>query len=477
MRSIRSSKGLFFASALLAEQGVATTKQIDVIATRALGLTIGSFTAMNLTGGNPITAVGLDNYTTKIGPWFRTPDSLKQKVESGERWDTPKRGEQVEVPADIEEKVTRALRGAYFGLCGEILDAGLVSLADFDMALELALDLKPAFRFMNELGTTESLKLVEEYAAANPNFPVPESIKAHGASNTPFDIPVVLRQDVDGVAVLKIRRPKVLNALSQEVFEELQARFAEADADSRVEAIVLTGFGKKAFVSGADVHFLAKIENEAQGVATSRRSQQCLDAIEDTKKPTVCAMNGLAFGGGVELAMACSTRIAKSGLMPFVCQPEVNLGIIPGAGGTQRLPRWIGLERAAEMIRTARPISSEQGLELGLVSELVDDDLEARAITLAKALAAGERDRPTIRREPLDDVPSELPAVDIKFRSSKVDAIVCKALLGGAKLPLHEAIAYEAECFGEVCGTKDMRIGVDNFLQNGPRAKAAFVHE
>ena len=168
---------------------------------------------------------------------------------------------------------------------------------------------------------------------------------------------------------------------------------------------------------------------------------------------------------------------AKVGEEAQLGQPEIRVGILPGAGGTQRLPRWIGLERAAEMIRSARPISSEQALELGLISELVDDDLEARAIALAKALAAGERDRPTIRREPLENVPSELPAVDIKFRSRKVDEIVCKALLGGAKLPLREAIAYEAECFGEVCGTKDMRIGVDNFLQNGPRAKAAFVHE
>ena len=469
-------EGLFLASALLAESGVATTKQIDAVATRALGLTVGSFTAMNLTGGNPITAVGLDNYTTKIGPWFRTPDNLKQKVESGEPWEVPGRGEQVDVPADVEERVTRALRGAYFGLCGEILDAGLVSLADFDTGLELALDLKPAFRFMNELGTAEARKLVEEYAATHPGFPVPECIRIHGADNTPFDIPVVLRRDVDRVAVLKIRRPKVLNALSQEVFEELQRRFAEADADPGIDAIVLTGHGKKAFVSGADVHFLAKIESEAQGVETSRRSQQCLDAIEDTRKPTVCAMNGLAFGGGVELAMACTMRVAKSGLMPFVCQPEVNLGIIPGAGGTQRLPRWIGLERAAAMIRTAKPISAEQALEHGLVSELVDEDLELRAIELAQELANGSRERPSIHREPLANVPDALDEVELGHRSRKVDEIVCKALLGGAKLPLREAIAFEAQCFGEVCGTKDMRIGVDNFLTNGPRAKAPFVH-
>ncbi len=475
-------EGLFLASALIAESGLATTRQIDAVATQALGLGIGSFTAMNLTGGNPITAVGLDNYRQAIHSWFRTPRSLQAKVQSREPWDVPKRGEEVEVAPDVAQQITDQLRGAYFGLCGEILDAGLVSIADFDMALELALDLKPAFRFMNELGTAEALRLVEAYAAANPGFPVPRCIRAHGADRAhgargrPFEVPVVLRADRDDVAVLQIRRPKVLNALDEAVFAELGRRIAEVEADPRIRAAVLTGFGRKAFVAGADVHFLARIESAAQGEAASRASQRVLDAIADASKPVVCAMNGLAFGGGNELALACTARIARAGLDPLLAQPEPNLGIIPGAGATQRLPRLIGIGPAAELLRTGRPISAKLALELGLIAREVADDVVGAAVQLARDLAAGAVSRPAIRREPMRDVPDRLPDVNLGHLSRAVDAILCKAILHGARLSLRDGLAFEAKCFGEVCATKDMRIGVANFLANGPRSKAPFVH-
>jgi enoyl-CoA hydratase/3-hydroxyacyl-CoA dehydrogenase len=469
-------EGLFQASALLAEEGLATTRQLDAIATTALGLTVGSFTAMNLTGGNPITAVGLDKYTTKIHGWFATPKILADRVASGEPWEVPKRGEPVEVPEELREQVTRLLRGAYFGLCCEILDAGLIDVSDFDMALEIALDMKPAFRFMNEIGTAEALKLVEEYRARYPAFVVPESLRERAARNAPWELRNVLRRDLDGVAVLTIRRPKVLNALDQGVFDEIADRVREADMDPTVRAIVITGHGRKAFVSGADVGFLARIESPEQGTRTSAASQASLDAVENSGKPVVCAMNGLAFGGGNELAMACHLRIAKAGLKVLACQPEVNLGIIPGAGGTQRLPRIIGIEQAAALMRTGRPISSREALELGLISEEVEGDLLERAVELARELGSGERARPSIWRLPMDGVPGELPAVEIGHRSKAVDAILVRAILDGARLDLRQGLALEARCFGEVCGTRDMRIGVDNFLQNGPRAKAAFVH-
>ncbi|HLU38624.1 MAG TPA: 3-hydroxyacyl-CoA dehydrogenase/enoyl-CoA hydratase family protein, partial [Planctomycetota bacterium] len=322
-------EGLFQAAAQLAEAGVATTKQIDQIQRKALGMTVGSFTAMNLTGGNPITKVGLAHYHDAIHRWFTPPPSLVAKVEDRTPWDVPARGETVEVPPEVEQKVTDALRGAYFGLAGEVVDAGLISIGDFDMALELALDMAPAFRLMNRLGTGEALRLVEAFAAANPGFPVPRCIAEHGRANRPFDIPVILTRDVEGVRVLTIRRPKVLNALDEAVFAELERRFLEADADPAVQAVVLTGFGRKAFVAGADVHFLARIETPEQGEATARASQQVLDKIAACRKPSVCALNGLAFGGGIELAMACSMRIAKKGLNPLAAQPEANLGIIP----------------------------------------------------------------------------------------------------------------------------------------------------
>jgi enoyl-CoA hydratase/3-hydroxyacyl-CoA dehydrogenase len=469
-------EGLFQAAALLAEAGVATTRQIDAAGAKALGMGVGSFTAMNLTGGNPITAIGLDHYTTKIGPWFKTPASLTAKVADRSPWDVPARGETVDVPPQLAREIGDALLGAYFGLCGEVLDAGLVSLADFDMALELALDMKPAFRLMNQLGTPQALRLVQAYAAGQPGFPVPRCIADHAARNAKFDVPVVLRRDHGDVAVLTIRRPKVLNALDQGVFDELRRRFAEVEQDRKVRAAVLTGFGRKAFVSGADVRFLAAIETAAQGEATSRDSNAVLAAIAAGRKPVVCALNGLAFGGGLELALACSERLAAQGQKTFAAQPETNLGIIPGAGGTQRLPRLIGIERAAELLRTARTISSAEAVRLGLVREEVAGDLVERAVALARELADGKAAATRVADGPLPAVPAQLPPVDIGHRSRKVDEILCKAILQGARGTLADGLALEARCFGEVCATRDMRIGVENFLKNGPRAPAPFVH-
>jgi enoyl-CoA hydratase/carnithine racemase/3-hydroxyacyl-CoA dehydrogenase len=469
-------EGLFQACALLAEAGVGTTKQIDVVCKKTFAMGVGSFTAMNLTGGNPITAIGLDNYTKKIHAWFRTPQSLKDKVWEKANWDTPARGEVVDVPEPLATQIRDDLLAAYFGLCGEIVDAGLCTVADFNMGLDVALDMKPAFTFMNEVGTRKALELVRAYAKKHPRFPVPKCIEAHGAENKPFEVPVVLREDRDGIAVLTIRRPKVLNALDQTVFEELRTRFLQCDKDPKVAGIVLTGFGVKAFVSGADVNFLAKITGPAHGEQTSRASQVCVDAVQAVQKPTVAAFNGLAFGGGLELAMACEARIAQKGLRVLAGQPEANLGIIPGAGGTVRLPRLIGLERAAEMIRTCRPISSEKALGFGLIREEVDGNLVARAVQLCKDMASGVAKRSRMDEGPMPSVPQSLPAVDIGHLSKKVDQIICKAILGAAKLPLRDAVPFEAQCFGEVCGTEDMRIGVDNFVKNGPKAKAAFVH-
>ncbi len=468
-------EGLFLAAALLLEQGVATVKEIDSVATRALGLGVGPFTAMNLTGGNPITHVGLANYHEKIMPWFRSPGVLARAVAEQRAWETPKRGETVTVAEEKERRIAAALSGAYFGLCSEIIDSGITNVADLEMAIESALDMTPPFRLMNRVGVGEALRRVEEYAAEQPGFRVAECLRRQAASKEPWKIPTVLRRDLDGVAVVTIRRPKVLNALDQEAFDQIEAHFRAIGRDPKIAGAVITGFGVKAFVSGADVKFLAKIDSAAMGERTSLASQRTLSLIEDLGKPVVCAMNGFAFGGGNELAMACTARIAPRGLGLLASQPEPNLGIIPGAGATQRLPRWIGLEKAAELLRTARGVSSAEALRLGLIAKEVDGDLVAEAVRMVRDAASGSAPLRPIHKGPLQ-VPERLPDVDLGHLSRAVDAILCRAILEGCRLPLSEGLALEAKMFGKVCETRDMRIGVENFLDKGPRAPAPFVH-
>ncbi len=468
-------EGLFQAAALCVEEGLGSTREVDAVACETLGLKVGPFTAMNLTGGNPITRHGLDEMHAKVSPWFRAPELLKRQMAEGKPWETPGRGEEVRVPEDRKRRIADSLRGAYLGLACEVLDSGITNVADLEMAVENALDMIPPFRLMNELGLAVSLALVEAYAKAHPGFPVATCLKERAASGRPWVVPVVIRRDRGDVAVVQIRRPKVLNALDAAAFEQIASQMREIRDDRRIRAAVLTGFGVKAFVSGADVRFLARIASPQDGERTCLASQAVLNGIQDLGKPVVCALNGVAFGGGMELAMACTARVARKGMGVLGAQPEPNLGIIPGAGGTQRLPRLVGIERAAEILRTGRPVSVEEAEKIGLVT-LCEGDLLDAAVEMAGALADGRLKVPALPRGPLPGVPAALPPLDLGHLSRRIDAILCETILAGARGNLEEGLRLEARKFGECVLTEDMKAGIRNFVEKGPRAKAAFAH-
>jgi len=468
-------EGLFLAAALAVEEGLGTVREVDAAAKRALGLGVGPFTAMNLTGGNPITAHSLDVYTQKIGPWFRVPQLMKDLMATGKAWEVAKRDDPVELPADQEQRIGDAMRGAYFGLAGEILDSGIITLADMELSLETGLAMRPAFGFMNTIGLDNALALVTAYAKGHPGFVVPQCISIQAAKGTPFVIDLVLRRDVDGIAVLTIRRPAALNALSAAVWEQLHAQFTALRDDASIKGAVLTGFGPKAFVSGADVNFLAGITSPAHGFATSQESKHVGNAIESLGKPVICALNGFALGGGAELAMCCTARIARKGLGLAVGTPEANLGIIPGAGATQRLPRLVGVETAARMLRTGRGISGAEAVACGLLREEVEGDLVAAAVALARSAARGDVALQALDPAPLS-TPDVLPALELGHLSTAIDALMCRAVVEGCRKPLAEGLTFESEMFAACCATEDMWIGIKNFTQNGPRAKAEFVH-
>jgi enoyl-CoA hydratase/carnithine racemase len=469
-------EGLFQASALCVEEGLGTTKEVDFVARKALGLTVGSFTAMNLTGGNPLTDHGLDMEGKHLNPWFRSPRLLKDAIASGKPWEVPARGEKVQVEPEREQKIIDALQGAYFGLAGEIIDSGITNISDLDMAIEIALDMKPPFRLMNKLGVKKALELVQAYQETHKDFVVPGCLVKQAEKGEPWHIDFVRRHDVGDVAWVRIRRPKVLNALNPDVFAQLKAHFTEIKNDSRIKAAVLSGFGIKAFVSGADINFLAETKDAAGGELNSSQSKEAGVVIENLGKPVICALNGLAFGGGIEMAMCCTAILVKKGLKVAAGQPEVNLGIIPGAGGTQRLPRWVGIQAAARMMRTGRPISGPEGVELGLfLREVEGAALIEEAIQLATDTASGKADLKPMSKAPME-CPDALPDVDIGHLSKAIDKILCRAILEGCSMDLEKGLEFESKMFGECVNTEDMRIGMENFLKNGPRSKAQFVH-
>ena len=468
-------EGVLLAAALAVEEGLANVKQADAITQKALGMGVGPFTAHNLAGGNPITQHGLTEMHTEIMPWYRSPKLLDDQVMAGKPWETAGKGETVEYSPETYEWVSKKVMGAYFGMVCEIVDSGLVSMGDLEMAMDVGLAMAPPFELMNKIGVKEAAGLVQAYAKEYSGFKIAPMLTKQAASGNPWKIPLVLREDKGEIAVVKIRRPKVLNALNRDVFAQLGEIFLDIKKDSKIRGAVLTGFGTRAFVSGADIGMLAAQKKPEEAEANSLKSQASLNGIENLGKPVVCAMNGLAFGGGNELAMACSTRIARKGLKVFVAQPEPRLGIIPGAGGTQRFPRLVGIEKAWPILRTGNPISSTQAKEIGLIIEEVEEDLVEAAMTLVRRILTGEIRIPPIARGPIP-IPAKLPDVDIGHLSRKIDSLLQKAILEGATKALEEGLTLEAKIFGECLLTQDMKIGMENFMKNGPRVNANFVH-
>jgi enoyl-CoA hydratase len=239
-----------------------------------------------------------------------------------------------------------------------------------------------------------------------------------------------------GIAVVTINRPAKLNALNALAKEELRQHFASLKNDPAVDVVIITGAGEKAFVAGTDIGELRGLDG-ASGKAFSEGGQAVFDAISNLGKPVIAAVNGYALGGGCELALACHIRIASSGAK--FGQPEVNLGIIPGYGGTQRLARLIGRGRAMEMILTGVQIDAQEALAAGLVSRVYPAaELMARARAMAALIASMGQ---------------------IAVRMS------LKAVNMTEEIPLSEGERLEASLFGVCCGTDDFREGTSAFLE------------
>jgi len=468
-------EGLFQNAILCLQKGYGTVKEIDKVSMDALGCGVGPVTAVTLAGGNGITDHGLDQMHTELLPWFKSPVMLKELIAAGGRWDIASKGDTIEVAAETEAVLRNQVVGAFFALASYIAELGICDISDLDKACEIALVIKPPFSMMNDMGIGKAYDIVNAWCAENDGFPLPQAL-ADARDAGGWKLSNVTRKTLGDIAVLTIKRPKVLNAVDTTVLAELTEKFTEAENDPAIVGTVLTGFGVKAFVSGADINDLAACKTAQAGYENSQNFQKVCNFVEALSKPVVCAWNGFAFGGGAELAMSCTARVCKAGMKIAACQPEVNLGFIPGAGGTQRLPRLVGVSKAAEILRTARPVPSSEAVEIGLAHAEVKADLVEAAASLVRQIAAGDVVVPTIETGPLTDI-GEPEDLDIGHHSRIIDSILVNAIYAGAAMSLVEGLELESRSFGKCIETEHMWIGLENFMTRGAGSKAAFIHK
>ncbi len=244
----------------------------------------------------------------------------------------------------------------------------------------------------------------------------------------------------NGIAVLTVNRPKVLNALNQATLDEMNQALDEVATNENIKVLIVTGAGEKSFVAGADISEFELFKNAYQAEEMARKGQRLTQKIEALPKPVIMAVNGYALGGGCELAMAGDIRIASKNAR--FGQPEINLGIIPGYGGTQRLPRLVGQGMAKYLCMTGDQITAEEAWRIGLVEKVVEPDaLMDEAFQLAEKLAA----KPPIALH-----------------------LIKKAIQEGTQMDLDNGLKMEAAYFGIVMDTEDRVEGTQAFLEKRP---------
>jgi enoyl-CoA hydratase/carnithine racemase len=256
------------------------------------------------------------------------------------------------------------------------------------------------------------------------------------SSATELKLENVLYEKKGSIAYVTVNRPKVLNALNTSTWTDLNAAFEDAKTDASVRGVILTGAGDKAFIAGADISELAHLD-AYEAEQSSRLGQGVLDFIENLGKPVIAAINGFALGGGCETAMACTMRVAVEHAR--FGQPEVKLGLLPGGGGTQRLPRLVGKGRALQLILTGETISAQEAYRIGLVNEVVAaDSLMDRAEVILKQIAANA-------------------PIAVKFSLDAANK--------GLETSQSAGLALEASYFGICAASEDKKEGTTAFLE------------
>jgi enoyl-CoA hydratase/3-hydroxyacyl-CoA dehydrogenase len=414
------------------EEDVANIATIDEAAKQAFKIGMGPFALMNFTG-IPIAYHAETTLYEGLGEFYKPAEALKKQFEAGEVWNW----EGQEVDEAKIETVSKRLLGVCWGIACHLVEEGVASKEDTDRGATTGLRwAEGPFAMMNNYGINEACKVVQSYSqSTDGKFKMADSLYFRAQHNKDWDLSTVKYTKDGKFGYITMNRPEAMNALNTKVLSDLDRAIDLVKQDEEVGVVIVTGEGG-AFVAGADIKEMMEKSPLAAREFT-KYGQHVFKRLEDMEKPVIAAINGYALGGGCELALACdmilASEKAKIGL------PEVSLGIHPGFGGTQRLPRLIGTARAKELIFTGDIISAKEAENIGLVNKIVAPE----------ALMEESRNLGT----------KILKMGPVAVRLAKT------AINRGTEMSLEEGLAYEIETVSLAFSTEDKAEGMNAFVE------------
>jgi enoyl-CoA hydratase / 3-hydroxyacyl-CoA dehydrogenase len=421
----------------------------------------GPFYVLNLANGNPI-ITETNTLQMEEGACYK-PAAIFPSVD---RWLTPRPGSKVEVPEDVKKLVRERMLGILFSQSFDIIDRGIGTRADLNYGCQIALGFrKGPLDIMRDLGEAEVMRIVKAFDQERPGFPLPKAAYGTYQDFKRF----LLVDEMDGVVVITLRRPEALNAISDEINNEILSVLKENAGRPEVKGFVITGYGNRAFSAGADIgkfpQTLGNFNAAAQYARDCAEVQRFMDGME---KPVVAAVNGMALGGGFEIALRCHGMVAvKNAFFQF---PEITLGILPGIGGCvvpyRKWPQGAALFH--EMICLARPINAKEALEIGMVSKLVDDipELIEAAVEEVKSLEGKIRRIPDGKVEIPEFTIPDPPAAGKQPLSREAVAVTVRTIQAGAAAATFvEALEIGYKGSAEIACTEAAREGISAFLE------------
>ena len=360
------------------EEGVTNIPTIDKAAMDAFGIGMGPFKLMNVTGV-PIALHSSESLGTSLNPIYAPPAKLKEQAESGELWPLDGKVDQGSI-----QMVADRLLAVVFYVASTMLQEGVSNVADTDLGAKVGLRWKIGpFEMMNRVGIDKAYSMVEEFLKKWPSVEIPGPLKKQKEKGEPWDIRYVRYEKDGNIGKVIINRPDAMNALNGVVIKQLDEAFASAESDPETKAVIIESTGK-AFVAGADIKFFIDCIKENRlddNYAFTAYGQEVFNKIDDSKKLVIAKMDGLALGGGLELALTTDVIVAApKATMGFT---ETGIGIYPGLGGTQRTSRFIGKELTKYLIFAARILSAEEASAIGLVDYVFPpDEIDEKIVSM-----------------------------------------------------------------------------------------------